>query len=102
MQNLGYYQLQANPGLWVLNLAPGKATQLFTIDGAVASSASTLAWGALDGIRVAGGKVIAVRSHADIVNRITVTKKPGMERVSLLEDDGDDSDEDDADGNYHT
>ena len=23
MQNLGYYQLQAQPGLWTLRLAPG-------------------------------------------------------------------------------
>ena len=35
MQNLGYYQLQAHsPGLWTLRLAPGRATALFTLDGA--------------------------------------------------------------------
>jgi hypothetical protein len=31
MQNLGYFQLQANPGLWRLNLASGRAQELFTI-----------------------------------------------------------------------
>lgn len=31
MQNLGYFQLQANPGLFVLNLAEGRASDLYTI-----------------------------------------------------------------------
>eukprot|EP01036_Dinobryon_divergens_P027125 gene27125-35847_t len=31
MQNLGYFQLQANPGLYILNLAEGKATELYDI-----------------------------------------------------------------------
>ena len=39
MQNLGYYQLQAHsPGLWTLRLAPGRATALFTLDGATSLS----------------------------------------------------------------
>ena len=28
---LGYFQLQANPGLWILNLAAGRGAKLFTI-----------------------------------------------------------------------
>ena len=34
MQNLGYFQLQASPGLYSLHLANGKASELFTIDAA--------------------------------------------------------------------
>jgi len=42
MQNLGYYQLQAHrPGLWTLRLAPGRATALFTLDGATPLSDTT-------------------------------------------------------------
>ena len=96
MQNLGYYQLQASPGLWVLNLARGKATQLFTIDGSVQSTVSTETWGEAEGLRVGGGTLIAVRSFADVVNRITVTKRPGMEKEKLLDDDGGDDDNEDG------
>jgi len=31
MRNLGYFQMQANPGLWNVNIAPGRGTELFTI-----------------------------------------------------------------------
>jgi UDP-glucose:Glycoprotein Glucosyltransferase len=31
MQNLGYFQLQANPGLWQLTLAEGRASELYQI-----------------------------------------------------------------------
>ena len=31
MQNLGYFQLQAAPGVWNLALAPGRASELYAI-----------------------------------------------------------------------
>jgi UDP-glucose:glycoprotein glucosyltransferase len=86
MQNLGYYQLQADPGLWVLNLAPGRASNIFDIDGATAINSES---------SKSAGLFVPVRSFADVVNRITVTKKAGMEKVSLLVEDGE---SDDADG----
>lgn len=78
MQNLGYFQLQANPGLWKLNLAAGRARDLYMIDG---------------GDGDFGGKLVAVKSFADIVNRLQVAKRPGMENIPLLQDaSGDDDD----------
>jgi hypothetical protein len=31
MQNLGYFQLKANPGVWQLRLAEGRASDLYNI-----------------------------------------------------------------------
>ena len=31
MQNLGYFQLQATPGVWDLSLAPGRASELYSL-----------------------------------------------------------------------
>jgi UDP-glucose:glycoprotein glucosyltransferase len=108
MQNLGYYQLQAQPGLYSLQLAEGRASELFTIDGATLSSDNgdnyefsntekVSTSGAADGDNDESpieddnrGKVIAVKSFADVVHRITVTKRPGMEKVPLLEGGEDD------------
>eukprot|EP00602_Paraphysomonas_sp_CaronLab_P013244 CAMPEP_0185040580 /NCGR_PEP_ID=MMETSP1103-20130426/38799_1 /TAXON_ID=36769 /ORGANISM="Paraphysomonas bandaiensis, Strain Caron Lab Isolate" /LENGTH=1608 /DNA_ID=CAMNT_0027579943 /DNA_START=104 /DNA_END=4931 /DNA_ORIENTATION=- len=73
MQNLGYFQLHANPGLFALNLADGRAAALYTIDG---SSGAVSEFGVS----------IAVRSFADSVMHLYVSKKPGMEHMSLLDD----------------
>lgn len=70
MQNLGYYQLQANPGLYQLNLAKGKASDLFDIKNTN------------DEI----GYIIVVNSFSDSVNRLIVEKKIGMEMINLLDD----------------
>lgn len=67
MQNLGYFQLQANPGLWKLSLAEGRATELFQI---------------VDVDNVA----IAVYSFTSDMKRLPVKKRPGFEDVSLLDD----------------
>lgn len=39
MRNLGYFQLQATPGVWALHLARGRATELFEIVDSDASDA---------------------------------------------------------------
>lgn len=83
MQNLGYFQLQANPGVWQLNLASGRASELYTVEGG--------------DIHRTGGVVIPVRSFASTLTRLMVSKKPGKESVSLLTD-SDDDESDDAEG----
>lgn len=108
MQNLGYYQLQAQPGLYSLQLAEGRASELFTIDGATLSSdnSANYEFGNTEKANTTGtadndvdessieddnrGKVIVVKSFADVIHRITVTKRPGMEKVPLLEGGEDD------------
>lgn len=96
MQNLGYFQLAASaPGLYALTLAEGRGADLFTIDGA-----STVHVHAVDASStlpaIQGGKLLAVRSFSDTdsanSNRISVTKRFGMEAQVLLEG-GEDDDE---------
>ena len=76
MKNLGYYQLQANPGLWQLGLAEGRAASLFTIDDAQRNGQDFM-W-------------VPVHSFATAVHQIFVTKRPGMEAYSLLDDENED------------
>lgn len=84
MQNLGYFQLQANPGLFVLSTAAGKATELYALQARQPGMDSG-----------SGSKYIAVRSFEDVIHRLLVHKREGMEHVSLL---GDDDSEAEGDG----
>lgn len=45
MQNLGYFQLKASPGLWELSIAPGRSRDLYQIMSATSGSALNTAWG---------------------------------------------------------
>jgi UDP-glucose:glycoprotein glucosyltransferase len=45
MQNLGYFQLKASPGLWELGIAPGRSRDLYQIVTATSGSALNTAWG---------------------------------------------------------
>jgi len=81
MQNLGYFQLQANPGLFVLNTAQGRATELYLLQPDQT------------GVDASGAKYVAVRTFEDVIHRLLVSKRPGKEHLSLLGED----DEDEAD-----
>lgn len=77
MNNLGYFQLQANqPGLFKIVLAPGRASSLYVIslpgEQKVDSNGDILL-------------PVAVRSFADYVIRLNVEKRKGMEHMSLLD-----------------
>lgn len=61
MQNYGYFQLQANPGLWYLNLASGQPSAEFSIDGTTSR-----------------GKPIFVDSFISVVHRVNVRKRKGV------------------------
>ncbi|VDK58566.1 unnamed protein product [Cylicostephanus goldi] len=88
MANLGYFQLKASPGAWVLQLREGKSKDIYqlseSMEGDVNSSGSMRVlivsrsfeyyWYVLDSF---SGKTIRVR----------VAKKPGMEQRSLLASD---------------
>lgn len=36
MANLGYFQLKANPGAWIMRLRPGRSDDIYEIVGSVA------------------------------------------------------------------
>lgn len=74
MANLGYFQLKANPGSWILRLRHGKSADIYDISSAegpntVHSSEET---------RVI---INSLRSH---VLKLRVTKKPGQANADLL------------------
>ena len=90
MQNLGYFQFQASPGIWDLTLAPGsRAEHLYSIDFNEQSAdlpehkrASQLATPA-SSIRV------PVRDFFGKQVNLDVRKRPGMEAESLLQHEDD-------------
>lgn len=60
MENLGYFQLQAGPGLWELALAKGRASDVYEIIGDSSSSGGGGAGGGGGG----GGRGISGVAHA--------------------------------------
>lgn len=89
MQNLGYFQLQANPGIWNLKLASGRAKEVFHFKNDLDR---------MDTSGFANEEVyyfnriyreeqdIAVRSFGDLIHRVLVEKNVGYEDVQLLDD----------------
>lgn len=84
MQNLGYFQMQANPGLYELNLAQGKATHLYTIVKIRGVGGSDSRPRSVDNTE--SGMIIAVRSFEDTIHRLVVSKRPGKQHLTLLDD----------------
>lgn len=80
MANLGYFQLKANPGAWILKLRHGKSADIYDITSA--DGPNTI-HSAEDGTRVV---ISSLRSH---VLKLRVTKKPGKANADLLSDDKD-------------
>ena len=68
MQNLGYYQLKAKPGLFSLSLAEGRARDLYTIRDTFNGES----------------QIVVVKDFANHIRRFTVIKKRGRETESLL------------------
>ena len=81
MQNLGYFQLQAMPGVYHLRLARGRASGLYSI-APPSNSPSSLS-SVEDGAGVAGIPV-TVQSFSGSDLTLRVRKKKGMEGRSLL------------------
>ena len=92
MQNLGYFQLQADAGLYLLRLAEGKARTLFTMDSEVSLrniGGNTLDMQAGDNEGKQGslfGIPVAVKSFSEEIMKIKVHKRAGMEHIPLLDD----------------
>ena len=82
MANLGYFQLKALPGSWLLRLRPGRSTSVYEIDRVVSFDANA----ALQ------QSSLVVRSFTGKFVQIFVKPLPGKEKVRLL-DLSDDSDE---------
>lgn len=78
MANLGYFQLKANPGAWILKLRPGKSSDIYDISN-------------VDGLNtihsVEDGHVsVVINSFRSHVLKVKVLKKPDKLNVDLLGD----------------
>ncbi|XP_055550572.1 UDP-glucose:glycoprotein glucosyltransferase [Wyeomyia smithii] len=79
MANLGYFQLKANPGAWILKLRHGKSADIYDIT----SADGTNVIHSINGTRVI---LSSLRSH---VLKLRVTKKPGKANADLLSEEKD-------------
>jgi UDP-glucose:glycoprotein glucosyltransferase len=79
MANLGYHQLQANPGLWTFSIREGRSSEVFTLDS-------------MEGVSSAGPSVdgkawqVLVTSFEGVTVFPKFTRKAGMEGVDLLDE----------------
>lgn len=80
MANLGYWQMKVSPGVWYLQLAPGRSSDLYVLkeDGG----------GSLDKIL---SKRITINDLRGKVVHLEVAKKKGMEHEKLLVSSDDDN-----------
>eukprot|EP00004_Rigifila_ramosa_P003150 TRINITY_DN1330_c0_g1_i8.p1 TRINITY_DN1330_c0_g1~~TRINITY_DN1330_c0_g1_i8.p1 ORF type:complete len:1484 (+),score=294.48 TRINITY_DN1330_c0_g1_i8:69-4454(+) len=73
MQNLGYFQLKANPGAYRISLRPGRSSRLYQL---VNSAGDPLEYVSVN-----------VDSFGGAFVELLVVKKPGTEHLSLLDQD---------------
>ncbi|KAK6764201.1 hypothetical protein RB195_024498 [Necator americanus] len=76
MANLGYFQLKANPGAWLLQLRDGRSKDIYQLSNYGSIEESTN-----DSVRV------LIDSFSGRTIRVRVLKKNGMEQRSLLSND---------------
>ncbi|GAB2283600.1 hypothetical protein Dimus_018106 [Dionaea muscipula] len=80
MANLGYWQMKVSPGIWYLQLAPGRSSELYSLnvdnDGNILTSIS---------------KRITINDLRGKVVHLEVLKKKGMEHEKLLVSDVDEN-----------
>lgn len=83
MANLGYLQLKANPGSWILRLREGRSTEIYDIISH--EGTDTPSSGGSGDIHVL---ISSFKSH---VLKLKVAKKAGKQQMDLLSSDDDDN-----------
>ncbi|BFI40446.1 UDP-glucose:glycoprotein glucosyltransferase [Marchantia polymorpha subsp. ruderalis] len=74
MANLGYWQMKAAPGVWTLQLAPGRSTELYTLEGPGEGTDAGLIT-----------KRVVVQDLKGKLVRFEVVKRHGKEDQQMLE-----------------
>jgi UDP-glucose:glycoprotein glucosyltransferase len=77
MANLGYFQMKANPGAWMLRLRQGPSADIYDI---ISHEGSDRSPNSMD-IKVL---ISSFRSH---IIKVKVAKKPGKQSLNVLGDD---------------
>ena len=72
MANLGYWQLKASPGIWYLQLAPGRSSELYALKENDGTGGTSLT------------KRIIINDLRGKVVHLEVMKKKNMEHEKLL------------------
>ncbi|XP_068312697.1 UDP-glucose:glycoprotein glucosyltransferase-like [Pyrus communis] len=87
MANLGYWQMKVSPGVWYLQLAPGRSSELYFLkENGEGSGSKTLS------------KRITIDDLRGKVVHMEVAKKKGKEHEKLLVPDGEDNSRDNKEG----
>ncbi|CAL5438882.1 unnamed protein product [Camellia sinensis] len=79
MANLGYWQMKVSPGVWYLQLAPGRSSELYVLKDGDGSQGMT------------SSKHITINDLRGKLVHLEVVKKKGKEREKLLVSSDDDS-----------
>ncbi|THG16451.1 hypothetical protein TEA_010218 [Camellia sinensis var. sinensis] len=79
MANLGYWQMKVSPGVWYLQLAPGRSSELYVLKDGDGSQGMT------------SSKRITINDLRGKLVHLEVVKKKGKEREKLLVSSDDDS-----------
>ena len=83
MANLGYFQLQAAAGRWLLSIAEGKSQEVFEF---IQEGSEGVVLPARDGEREGVTMEVVVGDLQGAVVQVRVTRREGMEGVSLLQE----------------
>ncbi|XP_054442458.1 UDP-glucose:glycoprotein glucosyltransferase 2 [Pteronotus mesoamericanus] len=78
MANLGYFQLKANPGAWILKLRHGKSEDIYQIVGHEGTDSQSHP----------GDVIVVLNSFKSKILEIQVKKKPGKIKEDILSDKG--------------
>lgn len=89
MANLGYLQLKANPGSWILRLREGRSTEIYDISSHEGTDTPTN-YNKDDGDN--GDIHVLISSFKSHVLKLKVAKKPGKQHMDLLSSEGDEAD----------
>lgn len=82
MANLGYWQMKVSPGVWFLQLAPGRSSELYVLKGGA------------DGMEnKQSSKLITINDLRGKVVHMDVVKRKGREHEKLLVSDDDDEED---------
>uniref|UniRef100_A0A7S2RIH0 UDP-glucose:glycoprotein glucosyltransferase n=1 Tax=Mucochytrium quahogii TaxID=96639 RepID=A0A7S2RIH0_9STRA len=92
MRNLGYWQLQASPGAWYLEIAPGRSRDLYKIKSISTLGEEVSPWfaayhvddGSSGPTKHEEGKVVVIRDFSGQVEQLVVKKRAGKESEELL------------------
>ena len=89
MANLGYLQLKANPGSWILRLREGRSSEIYDISSHEGTDTPTNQNTDAGGDK--GDIHVLISSFKSHVLKLKVSKKAGKQNIDLLSTDGDEA-----------